>query len=518
MDNLRAPLLGPVVGHTTWGSCRLWIRADTDQPKEDIGVFVLYEIAAEDAARLIRTGTFPLQKGWSTGRTLTEIPFSDTIGILDLDALQPATRYRVVMGTAAIDDPAKISAETNKAIDVTADSLRAIEGEQSSAYFTTFLEKQNKGYGKHVSFLVGSCHYPGHPFQKEKSVAAFKPVLDVVQMEKPDCLFMVGDQIYADAFGNATYQLDHLERMRERYTESWSGKWKRQVMANIPTYMILDDHEIEDNWDSRRATLDGKADVFKSGMQTYLTYQWSHGPRSREHDRGMVVADFPPLHYEFEINGFPFFVMDVRTERTLHTSDNSQSDLISEPQLVAFKQWLANHRGPGPKFVVSSVVFAPFAQSSDAEAKEQDGWQAYPRTRAAILKAIMNGEHPCQNVIFLCGDAHFSTLAHIVITSPGKPNAYAYCLASSAFFAPFTVARRCQADYALDSILDRSTFTWVDDEGNIAMDYRLMNAVETDNFAKVDVNWEPDAKRGVVRVKWYRGEKVSEETLLSVQA
>ena len=36
MSTLRKPALGPIVGHTTHNSCRLWIAASDAQDEEDI--------------------------------------------------------------------------------------------------------------------------------------------------------------------------------------------------------------------------------------------------------------------------------------------------------------------------------------------------------------------------------------------------------------------------------------------------------------------------------------------------
>ena len=54
----------------------------------------------------------------------------------------------------------------------------------------------------------------------------------------------------------------------------------RRLMRYAPTYMILDDHEIEDNWDSSRLKDDGDHQLFTLATDAYMNYQWSHGPRS----------------------------------------------------------------------------------------------------------------------------------------------------------------------------------------------------------------------------------------------
>ena len=39
--------------------------------------------------------------------------------------------------------------------------------------------------------------------------------------------------------------------------------------------MILDDHEIEDNWSQDRIRRDAKYQLFTIAIDAYLSYQWS---------------------------------------------------------------------------------------------------------------------------------------------------------------------------------------------------------------------------------------------------
>jgi alkaline phosphatase D len=69
--------------------------------------------------------------------------------------------------------------------------------------------------------------------------------------------------------------------------------------------MILDDHEIEDNWTQDRISDAGKHKLFNWAIGAYQSYQWSHGPRTW----GRL------LYYTFECAGYPVFVVDTRTQR-----------------------------------------------------------------------------------------------------------------------------------------------------------------------------------------------------------
>ena len=249
------------------------------------------------------------------------------------------------------------------------------------------------------------------------------------------------------------------------------------------------------------------ADVFDAGIRAYLTYQWSHGPRNHPVETGRPTTRYPSLDYDFDVNGFAFFMMDVRTERSSDVIDADTNTLISKQQLIAFRQWLGRNAAPKPKFVVSSVVFTPNSNGTRLNEKDTDGWQAYPKSRADILNAILNDGEPIQNVIFLCGDAHCSSSARMEMTSPGKPNTYAYCVTSSAFYAPFTVARRSRSDYVQDSNVERDTFRWIDRSGHQnALNYQVMDTVEADNFTELEVQWDSNNKQNEIHVFRYVGD------------
>ena len=65
---------------------------------------------------------------------------------------------------------------------------------------------------------------------------------------------MLGDQIYADLWGrhHGILRADTFEEFQERYRSAFETPNLRKLMQSLPTYMILDDHEIEDNWHQSR--------------------------------------------------------------------------------------------------------------------------------------------------------------------------------------------------------------------------------------------------------------------------
>jgi len=84
----------------------------------------------------------------------------------------------------------------------------------------------------------------------------------------PDCLLLLGDQVYADDVSPAT--LEFIRRRRDTsvppgegiadfeeytrlYRESWSDPDIRWLLATVPSTMIFDDHDLCDDWNISEA-------------------------------------------------------------------------------------------------------------------------------------------------------------------------------------------------------------------------------------------------------------------------
>ena len=99
---------------------------------------------------------------------------------------------------------------------------------------------------------------------------------------------------------------DTYEEFQERYARPPSARSNlRRLLRTSTTYMILDDHEIEDNWTQDRHRGSATTQSFNIAISAYMSYQWSHGPRT--------WGRLPVRH--FECAGYPFFVLDTRTQR-----------------------------------------------------------------------------------------------------------------------------------------------------------------------------------------------------------
>jgi alkaline phosphatase D len=332
--------------------------------------------------------------------------------------------------------------------------------------------------------------------------------------EPPRFTMMIGDQIYADMLNPLPLErADTYQEFQERYQAAFSSPNMRKLLRTAPTYMILDDHEIADNWTQDRVKKERALYNFAFGA--YMTYQWSHGPRS--------FGQRP--YYKFACGGYPFFVLDTRTERYKdekrgladnHLLGMPTIDLAHRSQLDEFLVWLTDQQklfGNTPKFVVSASVFCPndMSERLDAEpgkAQEalysanedrrdgSDSWPAFPGTRRAILDQIV--KHKIQNVVFLTGDIHCANIARLSFeVDRADTGIVAYDITSSAFYWPFPFADGDPNNYVHDSKAPNQRDPFPIEGGE--MNYRAWGFTQVDNFCRIDI----DKKTKVLKVRLF---------------
>ena len=554
MAALRLPGLGPIVGHTTDATARIWVRADPttdggDHPEASRRTVAAIGVLSKDGVALdpMPTAYFRLHREFdrSGSINLGEDPIQLPEGMEFV--LEPDAEYQLRVGCLVLDDALDDDAEFESDdllrrlphSSAWRDDLRSLDPSKAGAVVRTFpAEGRNEG---RVSFLLGSCRYPGLLWKVRHSDRIFAPMARLAQgkaaspeadddapaaarADRPRFVLMVGDQIYADLFNKIVPfgRADTYREFRDRYLTAFGSPNIRRLMQRLPTYMILDDHEIEDNWSQDRLRRSAKYQLFTIAVDAYLSYQWSHGPRTWGRR----------LYYRFDCGGLPFFVLDTRTQRFIEgpKGDLARNNLLGRPtlpgappgQLQRLLEWLDEQqaaRGNAPKFVVTSGVFVPSPISArtslaaaDPEALERsDGWPAFPVTRSAILRRIVDAG--IQNVVFLSGDIHCCNVAEVFLTgTPEAEQIKMFSVTSSAFYWPFPFADGEPSDFVHDSRAEgqEDTFRFQDFQGReLAMDYRAWNFSQEDNFAHLTVDREAAELR--VQVHDKRGRLVEEE-------
>jgi alkaline phosphatase D len=532
MTILREPGLGPLIGHTTPTTCRVWMRAedpgdnkvDLDEDRRTIGVIGLVGDEVVDGVRkkvvgpayyfrltreYDRTGVFELGFNVDLGRYQSDVANQpDDIEADQPEPLIPDTEYTVCCGSLTIDDPFPNDINLSDfvlrkylpPIEQIKGELLRLDPKKARATFRTPPDVQDAGA---LSFLLGSCRYPGLLWKIKEADRIFGPMADQLE-RRPGAspaafTLMVGDQIYADELNRAIpiLRADTYEEFQQRYMTAFGGPNMRRLLAMAPTYMILDDHEIEDNWSQDR--VEKKRALFTTAISAYMNYQWCHSART-------FKKQF--LYYSFDWTGFPFFVLDARTQRYKDDKDIRKNHLLGLPshdsslypsQLDHLLDWLVaqQRKGNQPKFIVTSSVFVPNAmdERNDPDADEDDliesllesdSWPAFPNTRQRLLKLIV--DHKIQNVVFLSGDIHCSNVARISFSgAAGVDQLRAFSITSSAFYWPFQFADGDPNGFVHNSKAEEQRDTF-DIDGVNEMDYRAWGFTQEDNFCRVDVS------------------------------
>lgn len=308
-----------------------------------------------------------------------------------------------------------------------------------------------------IRFAVASCRFSASRVDREQADAMFGRLRDLLDgpaalAEPPSLLLLAGDQIYADATAGMFDPKSRRERFNDSYREVWTAPNAREVLRRIPTYMMLDDHEVDDNWHPKDRFEDKKA--MDWGLTAVREYQLAHSPRReylRAHSPG-GNPDAPPYHYGFESGGFGFFVCDTRTTR------EGRSRIMDARQFSELQKWLRMCRdadGDRPKFVVSPSVLVPFLSATGGlprYAPRSDGWDGFPDSLAELVAFI--ADEDVSNVVFLCGDPHISMVSAIEVERRGGAPLRGACIVASPLYAPFPFANADPREYLAKGALD----------------------------------------------------------------
>src|ERR1043165_5762952 len=194
--------LGPVVGHTDETSTRIWIQV-TDDPR-------LYRLRVEEV------GLFQFES-----TELGAIEFGTAIA--RVTGLQPDRRYTYRV------------TRSDRFISGARGTVRTLP---PAASMTNLL------------FCVISCN-------GAETLGAWERFAEFVERSHPSFVLMMGDQVYMDEDAPDIFEkhfnsdpVVRRKAMAEKYRSNWSRDTLRRVLANVPIYMVWDDHDIRDGWGS----------------------------------------------------------------------------------------------------------------------------------------------------------------------------------------------------------------------------------------------------------------------------
>ena len=117
-------------------------------------------------------------------------------------------------------------------------------------------------------------------------------------------------------------------------------KQVQKVFKRLPVYMMLDDHEIDDQYEPGMWPPGSpRASFLKEALQSFHRWQGALGPDSGRRDP--TKADYNP-HFDFYPGGYPFFVLNTRTRRdprSYRTSGDlkvpGEAGIVDDEQMAA---------------------------------------------------------------------------------------------------------------------------------------------------------------------------------------
>jgi phosphodiesterase/alkaline phosphatase D-like protein len=267
----------------------------------------------------------------------------------------------------------------------------------------------------------------------------------------------IGDQIYADAykFNGLGKIACSLAEYRQAYTYNWTRPALRRLMLNLPLFMTLDDHEVDDDWtwvdasrtQARIPLWDRLGRVMKrrpweeihltsqrvrSALQAYWEHQGMHAPgyldalKVDKDSRYLLdIFDLGSLAYAFTCGAAAFFVMDTRSMRV---KSRHTRTMLGAGQWKILEAWLLEVKDKYPvKFIVSSCAFL-YSLWVDLA---RDRWSGFPQERNRLLHFLAaNG---IQGVYFLVGDLHAAHAVKVDLYGPRERELPVYEFCSSPF-------------------------------------------------------------------------------------
>jgi alkaline phosphatase D len=425
-SNMFKPTVGPIIGHTTTNHVRIFLRGEL-QENSLVFAGIRYRCYGEER--------------WSQGVFSELSLLRDLADVIALNDLATDTEYEYQAGWFSPMSPVH-TVETVQEL--------LLQWPREIYRFRTLSSKVSTPR----AYIVGSCRYlrltAGLAITPQAGDRIFASITDLAQQAEPriSAMLMTGDQIYVDDLNVIAPDWEYKEIL-SKYRAAFSQPNIARLMSSVSTYMILDDHEIEDNWPANESKAD--AYLYKNAMAAYEIYQASHSPAHDLLATGQPSRKLEQYWYQFAEGDIEWFVTDSRTRRNLSADDRR---ILDDQQEQALCKWLI-HSPARVKFVVTSVMFYP-----DRKLNGDDAWKAFPEQRLRLLETIRT--HRIKNVVFVSGDVHGSLTSrlthsedtdfevHTIVSSPLCNSKLLPYASASTFILDQALAQTAAGDYRHD--------------------------------------------------------------------
>lgn len=288
------------------------------------------------------------------------------------------------------------------------------------------------------AFAVMSCHLPfdRYGFASARACRLLELLPDELERHGVKRVLMLGDQMYGDyppscSLFNPEYfarvappgrlavldcSRDEVRRLyQQRHRIFWKHPLFRRLQERFPCHMILDDHEIVDNFGTALEHSQPAFENLRDGaLDAFYDYQ---AARAIPLEQGQRPAAF---YQSFEYGSVAAFLMDLRSERH---ADEDRIEVCSERQWQALADFFARQRDKHVLFLALSVpllhvpdwLATAGAAIADADGDVADRWtnskMADSRDRLLHLIHEHQGQNPDQRLVLLGGDVHVGAVS-----------------------------------------------------------------------------------------------------------
>ncbi len=364
-----------------------------------------------------------------------------------------------------------------------------------------------------VHLAVGSCQYPHGPLDSAPAQASLQRMAQRADQGELDLALFLGDQIYADATAGLVDPTRRDERYEIPHERAQRAPGMRRVLARLPSVMLLDDHELVDNWEPRPPGADPEQPLWRLRQDALRDGRWGYWKyeRMRPQQRYQPLRDLADKAFRFA--GLPIYLADTRMGRQARSAATysgirhilSTCTNPSTPgQFEQLEDWLLQHKDEAKVVATPSLLLPRRAEGvQDRSATGcSDAWDGYPTSLDRLLDFLMR--HQIQHTAFLSGDEHHAlvceaTLAPPPIRQDRWKEVRLTSVHSSALYAPLPFANGHPADLS-----DQAFVT----AGGTRVTMRTRCAPPGDGWARVSLT--PGSGCGNLQVEFVKARPAQE--------
>jgi cholesterol oxidase len=344
-----------------------------------------------------------------------------------------------------------------------------------------------------LTLALASCQYPAGLVDRKPAMASHARLAALLEgndpKTKPQMLLLVGDQVYVDETAGL-FVPSAFDPVDFAYQQNFRLEAFREVTRRLPTYSMLDDHEVRDDWEPGSLELDDERRALKA-------YQNNQFKSSAEKPAQPIGS------YRFGAAGFSFFMLDTRSERQRRVLRPpaagaallEEALILAGADMQAFTTWLAAQPNGVPRFIVSPVALLPFAHAALGPPVERlalDDWGGYAKSQFEMLSLLYQAGTKGP-VIVLSGDRHLSSVSSFWMDGPQK-EIEIVSIVSSGLYAPWPFANSRAEEFCLSGGIKMDTSSDPADRHTITGTMNTAMTGTTSGYARVRI--ERDSARG----------------------